>query len=136
MTTPAGTPTLTDPPPAACRQWLGFAALLIYRWGYTMRAIPRNDLLTSVAELGVVAVASCARSVVDGQYRGSDRLEPRDQLVELVRAEHVVRRRRQLVGEGLDPLPGLPADVGEPTDGVHEAAASQPVDDSGQLCLG
>src|SRR5215813_9619362 len=54
----AVTPTLTDPPPAACRQWLGFAALLIYRWGYTMRAIPRNDLLTSVAELGVVAVAS------------------------------------------------------------------------------
>jgi len=26
-------------------------------FGYTMRAIPRNDLLTSVAELGVVALA-------------------------------------------------------------------------------
>jgi glycogen phosphorylase len=25
--------------------------------GYTVRVIPRNDLLTSVAELGVVAVA-------------------------------------------------------------------------------
>jgi starch phosphorylase len=26
-------------------------------FGYTVRVIPRNDLLTSVAELGVVAVA-------------------------------------------------------------------------------
>ncbi|MFC4534931.1 hypothetical protein [Sphaerisporangium dianthi] len=26
--------------------------------------------------------------------------------------------------------------MGEPAGGVHEAAAVQPVDDSGQLCLG
>jgi hypothetical protein len=52
--------------------------------------------------------------------RGADRREPRD----------------QLVGEGLDPLPSLPGGVGEPAGGVHEAAAAQPVDDSGQLCLG
>src|SRR5579859_1310521 len=43
---------------------------------------------------------------------------------------------RQLVGEGLGPLPGLSAGVGERAGGVYEAAVAQPVDDSGQLCLG
>jgi len=50
-------------------------------------------------------------------------------------ALHVVRRCRQLVGEGLDSLPGFPPGVGEPACGIHEAAAAQPVDDSGQLPL-
>jgi hypothetical protein len=92
-------------------------------------------LLTSVAEVTVAGTCR-ACSVVDGLGRGCDRLERRDQLVELVRGEHVVRRRGQLVGEGLDPLAGVPAGVGETTGGVQEAAVAQPVDDSGQLRLG
>jgi hypothetical protein len=59
-----------------------------------------------------VADACWACSVVDGLC--GDRLEPGDQLVEFVRGEHVARRCRQLVGEGLDPLADLPACVGEP----------------------
>ncbi len=59
--------------------------------------IPGNDPLTSVAELGASTDACCARSVVEGLCCNSDRLEPRDQLVELVRAENVVGRCRQLL---------------------------------------
>ena len=74
---------------------------------HTVRVIPRNELGISAADLGVVAVALCARSVVVGLYCGGDRFESRDQFVEPVRAERVVRRRRQSVREGLDPLLGL-----------------------------
>ena len=59
-----------------------------------------------------------------------------DQLVELARLQAVVRGRREVVGERLDPLLGRPAGVGEPAGGVDEAAVAQPVHDRGQLGLG
>src|SRR5215210_2185111 len=55
-------------------------------------------------------------------------LEPREKRVKLVRAERVVRRCSQLFGEGFDSVPGLPAGLGEPARGVHQAAAAQLLD--------
>jgi hypothetical protein len=42
-------PSWLSPPPSP--------HLAVAAFGYTVRPIPRNELLTSVAELGVVAVA-------------------------------------------------------------------------------
>lgn len=82
------------------------------------------------------AVARCAQLCGDGLCRGGDLPELRDQLVELVHGQYVVGRCCQLVGEGVDPLFDLQAGVGERAGGVDEAAAAQPLDNSGQLCLG
>ena len=71
------------------------------------------------------AVARCVQLGADGLCRRRDRPEFRDQLIELVRGQRVVRRRGQLVGEGLDPLPGLPAGGGERPGGVHEPPVAQ-----------
>jgi hypothetical protein len=69
------------------------------------------------------------------QRRGEG-LEFGDELVELGRGQDVVGRCREVVGAGLDPLPGLASGVGDPAGVVDEPTVAHPVGHSCQRCGG